>query len=74
MMKAYMNSDARNFISKLSAPDGYVVMEQGTTLREEYTAEQLNMLANDWNGYEILQITQGHGRKHRVIIMIKEAA
>ncbi len=73
MMKAYMNSEARNLISKMTAPDGYVVMELGTSLREEYTADQLNMLANDWQGYEILQITQGNGRKHRVIIMIKEA-
>ena len=73
MTKAYMNSEARNFISKMTAPDGYVVMEQGTILREEYTAEQLNMLARDWQGYEIVQISQCHGRKHRVVILIKEA-
>lgn len=73
MTKSYMNNEARDFISKLIAPDGYVVMEQGTTLREEYTSDQLDMLANDWNGYEIVQISQSNGRKHRVVIMIKEA-
>lgn len=73
MTKSYMNNEVRNFISKLIAPDGYVVMEQGTILREEYTADQLDMLAREWNGYEIVQISQSNGRKHRVVIMIKEA-
>ena len=73
MTKSYMNNEVRNFISKLIAPDGYVVMEQGTILREEYTADQLDMLAREWNGYEIVQISQSNGRKNRVVIMIKEA-
>ena len=73
MTKVFMNNETRNFISKMTAPDGYVVMEHGTVLREEYTADQLNMLANDWHGYEIVQISQCHGRKHRVVILIKEA-
>lgn len=71
MKHLIMDSSLENFLAHLTAPDGYVITEYGTTFHMDYGPDELWMLAHEWHGHTVVEISQTHGRKHRVKVMVK---
>jgi hypothetical protein len=57
-------------LSKVFAPDGYLVEFIGKDYRDE--VESLRMVLNDYDGYEIVELSQTTGRKKRLAFLLKD--
>ena len=70
MAKAKMNKEMYDFCKCISAPDGYVVEFAGKDYRDELNS--LQMVLNDYDGYEIVEISQTKGKKARLHFLLKD--
>ena len=68
MTRMTINKNLKKFFGTISAKDGYAVEFVGETYRDEMTS--LDMLLHDYEGYEVEEVNQEHGRKERLCFLL----
>ena len=58
----------RPFFSGIDAPDGYTVEFAGKDYRD--TIESLDMLLNDYSGFNVIEMRQTNERKKRLSLLL----
>lgn len=65
-----VSMDLYSILSKVNAPDGYLVEFVGKDYRDEIPT--LWMVLNDYDGYEIVELSQTTGRKRRLAFLLQD--
>ena len=68
MTRTIINNSLKNFFGTINAKDGYAVEFVGKTYRDEMSS--LDMLLHDYEGYEVEEVIQEHGRKERLCFLL----